>query len=211
VSRRGRLRASAPLRDILTSFPCSRLRPHYPEGPASSVLTGNAPAPFVPSVPSCFPSSPRPTYNNPMPRTFSLAALLTTLTAIALLCGMAVNYPTESMVYGLLFAQLLPAGIVCLILFSLARRRKNLLVYSMLGGLILGTSFMPVEVFTLPRDPNQIWTYVVPEIIAMTIFPSLGAFLFGGIALLYDWSSNRSTPTDDRLDQDREIQRLLRR
>src|SRR5207253_9116456 len=103
--------------------------------------------------------NPKSKIQNVIPRTFSLARLLLAVTAFCLLCGLAVNYPDQSLAYALLFAQLVPTGIVCLVLVSFARKRKTVLACSMLGGLVIGTFWMPAVQGPLRADPTRLWTY----------------------------------------------------
>jgi len=154
-----------------------------------------------------FPSTSA-AYNEFMPRTFSLARLMLGITLFCILCGLAVNYSEMMFAYVLICASFLPTAIVCLTLVSFSRRRKTVLILSILGA------FVPVlpgpAVMHTGPEPLTVWQ-AINGLWPFAILPPLGALLFGGAALLNDFSSRQSTPHDERLDQDREIQRLLRR
>jgi len=121
-----------------------------------------------------------------MPRTFSLARLMLGITLFCILCALAVNYREASFAYALLFASFVPTAIVCLTLVSFSRRRKTVLFCSIIGALMIGMCCLPVQLLPPPGDPTRIWTHTAPMFSAMTVFPPLGALLFGGAALLVD-------------------------
>jgi hypothetical protein len=144
-----------------------------------------------------------------IPRTFSLALLLLLITTVGLLCGFAVNFPPRAIV---LMTALAPSIIVLLMLANAARNRTRVLVISAFGALI-GMLTVLVMIGPVPADLrnwSQIWTeFLRMAYLQIVFFALIGVVLFGGAALIYDIYSRHATPEGDRLDQQREIHRLL--
>src|SRR4051812_28948747 len=77
-----------------------------------------------------------------MPRSFSLARLLLAITALCLLCGLAVNFPLLSAVF-------IPSLVAFLVLLPFSRRRVKLFLYITVGA-IVAVYFVWLTIRTLP-------------------------------------------------------------
>jgi hypothetical protein len=118
-----------------------------------------------------------------MPRTFSLSRLLLFITLLCLLCGLAVNFPLQTLAFVFIAGAFVPTAIVCLTLVSFSRRRMTVLIISMLGAgicVLLG----PAQIHMGP-PPRTVWESVQPLYAGMS-FPALGALLLGATALAAD-------------------------
>jgi hypothetical protein len=157
-------------------------------------------------------------------RTFSLASLLLGITAFCVLCGLAVNYPLESMAFiALPFLFFFPPCF-CFVLSRFSPRPQVGLVASLVGMYAgYGVDFL-LSRFVFPSwqpisslaalgfdisDNGLAQLGLAGVICACASLPPLfGAAIFGGAAVASDLYSRRSTPPDESLDE--ELNRLFR-
>jgi hypothetical protein len=118
-----------------------------------------------------------------MPRTFTLAGLMLGITVFCVLCGLAVSKNEKAIAYTLTIASLTPAALVCLTLVSFSRRRKTVLICSIIGATI-GSSF-GFPIFG-GGGSMTVWQAIGPVFMPIAISSALGALLFGGVALALD-------------------------
>jgi hypothetical protein len=116
-----------------------------------------------------------------MSRTFSLGQLMVGTTTCCLLCGLAVNYPQESLDIILTVSLMVPTMVVVLVLASASRQRLTLSIFALLGAL-LGVILAPAVQYSGP--PMTWWQHYKHEFVPGSIPPLLGALVFGGTALL---------------------------
>jgi hypothetical protein len=115
-----------------------------------------------------------------MPRTFSLARLLLAITALCLLCGLAVKSRELALLFG-------PTVIVWIALFMVAPRPIGVTIACIVGALLASLVFTPARWF-----PISDLTYFMQTSIPWAIF----AALFGGAWLQHDLRAHRSSPPD---------------
>lgn len=118
-----------------------------------------------------------------MPRTFSLQRLMIGITLFCVVCGLAWNFPQETLAYALLLALFIPTVIVCQVLVSFSRARMTTLVLSLVGAAIVVVFNQPVM---LMGSPRTVWQCIEPMIVPMATVPPLGALIFGGGSILAD-------------------------
>lgn len=115
-----------------------------------------------------------------MPRKFTLAGLMIGVTVFCVLCGLLASNDEQQIAYALTVLALTPGGIVGLIFVTFAHRRELvLLVWTM--GMVVGIAFAPGG-----RGPMTVWQAIGPVFIPLSIGATLGALLFGCIALALD-------------------------
>jgi hypothetical protein len=124
---------------------------------------------------------------------------------------MAVNFPIPA----LFVAIFTPTFILWLLMRRYPCRPIELSIMTVIGAAIRMFSVAPHAVGLVSRTvrPALGPHGLLSEWIAIplcAIVTALGALLFGGAALLNYRYWSQATPTDDRLDQQREINRLLR-
>ena len=136
----------------------------------------------------------RSTYNQTMPRTFSLQRLMLAITLICIACSIAVAYPQESLAYALLLSLFTPTVIVCQILVSLSSpdQRMTTLLIALFGAFLTLIFALPVMDSGLPRP--TVWKALGPYVLPITIGPTVGALGLGGAALLDDILRLRHRP-----------------
>jgi hypothetical protein len=127
-----------------------------------------------------------------MPRTFTLAGLMLGITLIATICGFAVRYPDVTLIYMLIVASLAPSAIVCLAVVSFSRRRKTVLTCSLFGALAGMSCGMPGQLLGPPM--TTVWQAIGPVFMPLAISSTLGALLFGSLALVLDPLDSQTPP-----------------
>jgi hypothetical protein len=160
-----------------------------------------------------------------MPRTFSLARLLLGVTLFCVLCGLAVNYPVETIPFIAIPSLFVLPPTCCVVVSRFSRRPDACFAAAMIGmfsgyavdfllARLLLPSWNPIsslEPLGL-ADPDNPFvglglTAVVCAVGALP--PVLGALLAGGGFILKDLYSP-AVQSPDSLDEENEINRLLR-
>jgi hypothetical protein len=161
-----------------------------------------------------------------IPRTFSLARLLLAITAFCILCGLAVNFPAETMMFIAVPSMFVLPPALCVLLGRLSRRPEATFVASMVGmflgyvvDFLLARIFLPLwqpitslDALGLPAADSPLAPLGLTVLVCAVgaIPPLLGALLGGGTALLIHLNCPSSTH-DDSLNQETEVQNLRRR
>jgi hypothetical protein len=125
-----------------------------------------------------------------IPRTFSLARLLVAIALIAVICGLAVNFPALFNPFTALF--LAPAAVTILVLSSFAKYGA-LSIFNAFIGAIFGFAAMPLA----GPSPTSLCCVDAASDWAL-VFPALGASLLGGIFLLAEKLDARSALTNPK-------------
>jgi hypothetical protein len=129
-------------------------------------------------------------YNPIMPRTFTLAGLMLGVTVFCVLCGLAVSKSETVQAYILTVASLTPAAIICLAFVSFSRRRKTVLITTLIGA-YLGTFWgLPLHGGPAMTIKQAIGIVFVP----MAISAAFGAVLFGVATLVIAALDSRFPP-----------------
>ena len=128
-----------------------------------------------------------------MPRTFTLQNLMIGITLFCILCGLAWNFPQESLAYALLLALFIPTVIVCQILVSFSRERMTTLIIALIGATIGLVFSPPISVFGahFTGSPRTVWQCIAPMILPMAILPPFGALVLGGAVLMDELRKRR--------------------
>src|SRR5262245_54015505 len=123
-----------------------------------------------------------------MPRTFTLAGLMTCVTLVAISCGFVANFPDLVPMVLPLAVLLMPAGIVWIAMLHCSQHRVALSIVSFIGG-FAGLLLFPALIFSFVHLQPTLDAFFV-AFVTVAFGAALGVLFVGG-ALLMDEARHR--------------------